>query len=89
MLNIKKFQNELIGFEGSIFDLSERMIVLGCEDICCFGNWAELLEQKNIVVAIDEFGDEHIQIYFEIIIEAGEDEIIEATNIKIIDVEEF
>ncbi|WP_297994161.1 hypothetical protein [uncultured Clostridium sp.] len=42
-----------------------------------------------MIVTTDAYGDEKIQIYFEVTIEAEEDEIVEATNIKIIDVEEF
>ena len=89
MLNIKMYQNELIGFEGTIIELSNKLVSLDCEDICEFGNWIELLEDKNMIVATDDWGDEHIQIYFEVITEAGEGEIIEATSIKITDVEEF
>ncbi|WP_297994163.1 hypothetical protein [uncultured Clostridium sp.] len=47
MLNIKIFQNELIGFEGSIIELSEKLVNLGCEDISWFGNWVQLLEEKK------------------------------------------
>lgn len=89
MLNIKMYQNELIGFVGSIIDLSNKLVGLDCEDICEFGNWLELLEDKNVTVATDTCGNEHIQIYFEVIAEAGDGEIIESTNIKIIDVVEF
>lgn len=42
-----------------------------------------------MVVATDQCGEEHIQIFFEIIFEAGEDEVIEATIIKIVKVEEY
>ena len=81
--------NELVGYEGSIIELSNKLVDLNCEDICEFGNWEEILEDGNVVVATDEFGEEHIQIFFDITFKNGEDEIIEATNIKIIKVENF
>lgn len=79
------FKN-LIGFEGSIINLSNELQRLGCEDICYFGNWSEILETENVIVATEETGNEHIQIEFTVLFAAGEDEIAEATIIKINDV---
>lgn len=87
-MNIKKFE-VLLNEELSIIDLSNELQQLGCEDISFFGNWEEILRDKNMIVATDQCGDEHIQIFFEIIFEAGEDEVIEATIIKIVKVEEY
>lgn len=87
-MNIKKFE-VLLNEELSIIDLSNELQQLECEDICLFGNWEEILRDKNMIVATDQCGDEHIQIFFEIIFEAGEDEVIEATIIKIVKVEEY
>lgn len=81
--------NELVGYEGSIIELSNKLVDLNCEDICEFGNWSEILEDGNVVVATDEFGEEHIQIFFDITFKNGVDEIIEATNIKVTKVENF
>lgn len=86
---VKMFKNELIGFEGSIIELSNKLQSLGCEDICEFGNWEELLNDKNVVVATDEEGENHIQIYFNVKFASGDDERVEATEIKITDVQEF
>lgn len=80
---------ELIGYEGSIIDLSNELQALGCEDICDFGNWEEILESGDVVVATDELGEEHIQIFFEVITRNANDEVIEATYIKVTNIEEF
>ena len=80
---------DLIGGEFSILELSNKLQRLGCEDICYFGNWEEILEDGNVVVATDEHGEEHIKIDFEIVRSSGEDEIIEATCISITEIEEF
>lgn len=81
--------NVLVGYEGSVIELSNELQLLGCEDICEFGNWSEILEDGNVVVAIDECGDNHIQIFFEVTIKSGDDEVVEATNVKITNVDKF
>jgi len=40
---------ELIGFEGNITELSNKLQALDCEDICYFGNLSELMDDGNIV----------------------------------------
>lgn len=87
--DIEKFEWDLIGFEGTLIDVSNKLVSLGCEDICYFGNWEEILLDKNFIVATDNYGDEHLQIYFDVIEEVGKDEIIESTIIKIIYFDEF
>ena len=87
-MDIKKFES-LLNQELSIIELSNKLTALGCEDICYFGNWPDILSDGNVVVATDECGEEHIQIFFNVVFEAGEDETIEATIIKINKVEEF
>jgi hypothetical protein len=82
-------KKELIGYEGTIIELSNKLQSMGCEDICEFGNWSEILDSGNVVVATEETGNEHIIITFDIINTAGEDEVIEATEIKITNVENY
>ena len=80
---------ELIGFEGSIIDLSNELQVLGCEDICYFGNWSEILDSGDVVVSIDDLGENHIHIFFDVVFPNGDDEVLEATIINIKNVVEF
>ena len=80
---------KLVNEEMSVIELSNKLQTLGCEDICDFGNWTEILKDGNVVVATDECGDNHIQIFFEITIESGEDEVVEATEIKITNIENY
>lgn len=90
MNNIETFKNELIGKEFDIIELSNKLQDLGCEDICEYGNWDEILKSGSVIVATDlENYEEHIKIEFYIVTEAGEDEIIIATTIKITDISEF
>ena len=80
---------KLVNEEMSVIELSNKLQTLGCEDICDFGNWTEILKDGNVVVATDECGDNHIQIFFKITIESGEDEVVEATEIKITNIENY
>jgi len=80
---------DLLGFEGSIIDLSNKLECLGCEDICYFSNWSEILEHRSVVVSTDECGDNHIKVHFDVTFTNGEDEVIEATNIKITNIEKY
>lgn len=86
---MKKEFKDLIGYEGSIIDLSNKLQSLDCEDICDFGNWSEIIESGDVVVATDEHGEKHIQIFFDVLFSHGEDEAIESSIIKITNVEEF
>lgn len=79
----------LVGCENNIIGLSNELQELGCEDICEYGNWSEILENGSVVIATDECGDNHIQIFFNIVATAGENEVVEATEIKITNVEEY
>ena len=83
------FKELLEGNEWSVMQLSNVLIEEGCEDICDFGNWEELLNDGNVVVATDENREELIQVFFDVIIKAEEDEVIEASIIRINDVIEF
>lgn len=87
---LEKFEC-LIGKEMDIIQLSNELYTIEnkVDDICDFGNWEEILESGSVIVAIDECGEEHIQIYFDVIFTAGEDERIEATIIKITNIEKF
>jgi hypothetical protein len=83
-------KKELIGYKGNIIELSNKLVSLGCEDICDFGNWDEIIDCGAVAVAIEDTGGlEHILISFDVIIKAEQDEKIEATEIKITDVERF
>lgn len=86
---MKKELKGIIGYEGSVIELSNELVALGCEDICEFGNWSDLLETGNVVIATDEFGEENIIMDFEVIYPSGEDEVIEATIVKVINVQDF
>lgn len=86
---MKKEFKDLIGYEGSIIDLSNELQVLGCEDICDFGNWSEIIESGDVVVATDEQGENHIQIFFEALFLHGEDEAVEASIVRVTNVEDF
>lgn len=89
MINLEKFKS-LIGEELTVIELSNYLTDLGCEDICEFGNWSDLLEDGDVVVATDEFGDENIHIFFETTILANDDsKDITDSYIKILNVEEF
>lgn len=82
-------KNELVNFEGPIIELSNKLQALNCEDICEFGNWEEILESGSVIVATDEAGEEHIQIHFEVVESAGAEEVIEATVLKVTNIEEY
>lgn len=86
-MELNKF-NELINFEGTVIDLSNKLTALGCEDIC-YLDWTELIEDDNVIVATDDCGEEHIQIWFKILIRNSEGECIEASEIKVTKIEEF
>lgn len=79
----------MIKKELSIIELSNELMNMGCEDICRFGNWNELLNDGNVVVATDECGENHIQIFFTTVATAGEDEVIESSIIRIDNIEKF
>lgn len=80
---------DLIGYEGSVLDFSNELQARGGEDICDFGNLEEIIESGDIVVAIDESGERHIQIFFEVTAPSGDDEFIDGTNIMITNVENY
>lgn len=88
-MNIETIKNEILGQEFSIIELSNKLQALGCEDVCDFGNWGEILKDGNVVIADSKNYENHIQIFFDIEVEASEDEHITATLIKITDVTEF
>ena len=88
-MNIETIKNEILGREFSIIELSNKLQALRCEDICDFGNWNEILKDGNVIVADLKNYEDHVQIFFNIEVEASEDEHITATIIKITDVTEF
>lgn len=89
MVNLEKFKS-LIGEELTVIELSNYLTDLGCEDICEFGNWSDLLDDGDVVVATDEFGEENIHIFFKTTVLA-DDEYSKVTDsyVKILNVEEF
>lgn len=89
---VKELKSELVGREYDIIELSNKLYILVGEyvdDICNFGNWEELLNDGNVIIATDEYGEKHIQIYFDVIFKNGDDEMVEATIIKINDIIEY
>lgn len=80
---------DLIGYEGSVLDFSNELQARGCEDICDFGNLEEIIESGDIVVAIDESLDRHIQIFFEVTASSDDEGFIDGTNIMITNVENY
>lgn len=88
-MNIETIKKEILGEEFSIIELSNKLQALGCEDICDFANWDEILKDGNVVVADSKNYENHVQIFFNIEVEASEDEHITSTIIKITDVTEF
>lgn len=87
---VKDLKEELIGNEYSVIELSNVLQAKGCEDICDFDNWGELLEDGNVVVATDECGENNIQIYFNVSTLADTtEEVIEGSVIEIVDIIEF
>ncbi len=88
-MNLEKFE-KLIGQEMSVLELSNELQQLGCEDIGWFGNMGDLLDDGNMVVATDLAGEEHIQIYYNVIAKADEnEESISASIVEITKIEEF
>lgn len=82
---MEKYKN-LVGFEGSLLELSNVLTGLGAEDIAEFGNMEEILQSGSMVVAIDEEGENHVCYYFDTVILADvEEESILASEIKITD----
>ena len=84
--------NKFIELKGEVLtyrELSNELLRRGAEDICDFGNIKEVIESGTMVVATDYLGEEHIQIHYEVIAEASEDEVIETTLLEITYVEEF
>lgn len=80
---------KLIGSTLDVRELSNVLMAMGFEDICWFGNMKELLEDGNMIVA-DNNGENQIQIFYNVIIFADEDdEVIDASLINIIDVVGF
>ena len=89
MMNLEKFAG-LVEEEMSVLELSNELQALGCEDIGYFGNMKDLLKDGNMVVATDENGEEHIQIYYDVTIMADEnEESVHASFVKITAIEEF
>ena len=88
-MNLEKFAG-LVEKEMSVLELSNELQKLGCEDIGCFGNLKDLLEDGNMVVATDDQGEEHIQIYYNVTAMADEnEEVMEASIVKITQIDEF
>lgn len=86
LLEVKE---ELEGREYNIIDLSNKLQGFGFEDICDFGNWREILESENVVVAVQGDWEEQIQIDFKIIKENDENEVCETTIVEILDIYEY
>lgn len=80
----------LINQEFVIDQLSRELISLGCEDIWMFDNWDEIIDSGVVIVAIDECGDNHIRIEFDVTIPHNPDsERFEDSYVKIISIDEI
>lgn len=80
---------ELIGIEFDLLDLSNKLVSLGCEDIYQFGNMQEVLDSGVMIIAVDEYGENHIRIDFKVTIWNGKDESVNACYIVIDSITEF
>lgn len=87
-MNIEKYR-ELIGFEGTVLELSNKLVALGCEDICEFGNWDDILVSNSVIVAVDLCGEEHVEVFFDVLHYNGSDESVVATEILVDRIEEY
>jgi hypothetical protein len=79
--------DELVGFEGSIMELSKELIKFGCEDIYYFDNWGDILNEGNVLVDCDDSGNIHAAIDFEIVHHAGHNELVKDTIVRITEIE--
>lgn len=93
MTKMKKAREELLNEEMDFNELDNKMVELGYLSEADSGVWDNCLADGNIVYTeeTDDLGNTEptIQIFFEVVIEAGEDEIAEATYIKVTSVEKF
>ena len=85
---LKELREILVGNEYSYRELSEMLVNRGYEDICWFGNVDEILESESIIVADNE-GENQIQIYFDVTVQNSEDEVAEASILKITSIDEL
>lgn len=90
---MKKELKELTGQEMDFYELDNKMIELGYLSEADSGTWGYCLVDGNIVYSqeTDELGNTEptAQIFFKVVIDAGEDEASESSIVKIISVEKF
>lgn len=93
MSKLELVKREILGQEMDFYELDNKMVELGYISESDSGVWSNCLQDGNIVYSeiTDELGNTEptIQIFFEVVIEAGEDEVSEATIVKIIEIEKF
>lgn len=90
MINLESLKNELVGFEGDIFDLDNKMISLGFYSESD-SDWNELLESKCVNYVLNTgqcVEDKNILIYFIVTDESRKDECIESSYINVINISE-
>ena len=85
MLNLSELKNELIGFEGSCLELDNKLVGLEFySEIDVITE--ELIDSECIYYVSKENTDEGITLDFKVTVEAGEDEVVSASEIKVIDI---
>ena len=93
MSKLELVKKDLLGQEMNFYELDNKMVELGYISESNSGVWNNCLQDGNIVYSetTDKLGNTKptIQIFFEVVIKAGKEEISEATMIKITSIEKF
>ena len=93
MNKIELVRNEILGQEMDFCELDNSMMKLGFLSEADSGVWSNCLQDGNIVYSepTDELGNTEptVQIFFEVVAEAGDGEVVEASIVKITSVENF
>ena len=85
MLNLNKLKNELVGFEVSCLELDNKLVESGFySEFDSYND--ELIDSKCVCYTSTEDTEEGIMIDFEVAIEVGEDEVIIASELKVVDI---
>lgn len=93
MRDLTAIRSELVGQEINILELDNKMMANGFLSESSSGVFQNCINDENIVYCepVDDLGntDATIQIFFKVIIPARAGEVIEASVLKITNVEEF
>lgn len=88
-LTAAELKNELVNEEIDFSDLDNKMMESGYLSVCHDGVTSNIKFDKNVVYAAEDTGESEVQIFFEIVVDNGEDEVEEAFILKVLDVVEF